>query len=115
MRGGAAPPGNRPHHQSPRQADTQRSRLADDLRRRRDAARRLPPLECGCRDPWTCRCHELSPALDARELAAWSDAARHVAIVGVPILPAEVLRALWRRGGDDRALAEHIHDLGGAA
>jgi hypothetical protein len=26
------------------------------LRRRREASYRLPPLDCGCRDPWPCRC-----------------------------------------------------------
>jgi hypothetical protein len=31
------------------------------LRRRREAAWRLPPLDCGCRDPWTCR-HRRMPA-----------------------------------------------------
>ena len=27
------------------------------LRRRRDASRRLPPLSYGGGDPWTCRCY----------------------------------------------------------
>jgi hypothetical protein len=27
----------------------------------------------------------------------------------VPLLEFEILRALWRRGGADRALAEHLH------
>jgi hypothetical protein len=28
----------------------------DGLKRRKDAALRLPPMPCGCRDPWLCRC-----------------------------------------------------------
>jgi hypothetical protein len=37
-------------------------------------------------------------------------AARHILAVGeVPLLPLEVLCALWRRGGHDRALAEQLH------
>lgn len=27
------------------------------IRNRNAAARRMEPLECGCRDPWLCRCH----------------------------------------------------------
>jgi hypothetical protein len=31
----------------------------------------------------------------------------------VPLLQFEVLRALYRRGGSDRALAEQLHELTG--
>jgi hypothetical protein len=34
------------------------SDLAGQLRRRREAALRLPPLACGCRDPLYCHCYE---------------------------------------------------------
>ena len=30
--------------------------IVAQLSRRRYAADRLPPLRCGCRDPWTCNC-----------------------------------------------------------
>jgi hypothetical protein len=40
-------------------ARQRREDLSAQLHRRRAAALRLPPLECcGCRDPYTCRCHE---------------------------------------------------------
>jgi hypothetical protein len=42
------------------------------------------------------------------------DAARHILETGnVPVLEIEVLQALWRRGGADRALAEELHSLAG--
>jgi hypothetical protein len=45
---------------------------------------------------------------------AGRDAARHVLDGGqVPLLEIEVLQALWRRGGDDRRLAEELHKLTG--
>lgn len=78
------------------------------LRRRRRAAERLPLLDCGCADPWPCRC--TTPPLTDRDVDNWRDAAGHVMDTGkVPLLPVEVLRALYRRGGEDRALAERLH------
>ena len=45
---------------------------------------------------------------------AGRDAARHILETGqVPLLELEVLQALWRRGGDDRVLAEQLHELTG--
>jgi hypothetical protein len=45
---------------------------------------------------------------------AGRDAARHLLDTGqTPLLELEVLRALWRRGGDDRALAERLHAAAG--
>lgn len=86
--------------------------LASQLRRRRDAAARSVPLACGCRDPWPCRCGE-GPPTD-RMLDAGADAARHLVAAGyTPLLPADVLRALWRRGGHDRAMAQSLYGLGG--
>jgi hypothetical protein len=39
-------------------------------------------------------------------------AARHLLQRGhTPLLEIEVLQALYRRGGDDRALAEELHEL----
>lgn len=78
------------------------------LRRRREAARRVPPLACGCPDPWPCRCTE--PPFTEHGLDGWASAARHLRSTGkTPLLPLEVLRALHRRGGADRELAESLH------
>jgi hypothetical protein len=86
--------------------------LSSQLNRRRDQANRSVPLDCGCRDGWSCRCTE--PPLTERALDAWRDAAKHVLATGrTPILPLEVRRALWRRGGHDRQLAELLHDAYG--
>lgn len=83
-------------------------------RRRRDAEYRSLPLDCGCRDPWPCRCTE--PPLTERWVDAGRDAALHILERGeVPRLELEVLRALYRRGGEDRALAELLHHAGGGA
>lgn len=82
--------------------------ILSQLRRRRRAAERLAPLDCGCSDPWPCRCTE--PPLTDRALDAWRDAAGHLFDAGkTPLLPLEVLQALYRRGGADRALAKELH------
>lgn len=89
-------------------ADTpQHSGLAA-WKRRHEAARRVAPLDCGCPDPWPCRCTE--PPLSENSLDAWRDAAIRILFNGqVPLLPLEVRQALWRRGGPDRVLAEQLH------
>ncbi|PJK21249.1 hypothetical protein CSX11_16970 [Mycobacterium goodii] len=71
------------------------------------------PLDCGCRDPWPCRCTE--PPLTDRAIDGWRDAAQYVLATTnkTPMIPLEVLRALYRRGGDDRALAVELHLLVG--
>jgi hypothetical protein len=75
---------------------------------RRQASYRLAPLDCGCRDPWPCRCTE--PPVSEDALESWRDAAEHLlATVGMPVVPIEVRRAWYRRGGRDRALAERLH------
>jgi hypothetical protein len=82
--------------------------------RRHQAARRLPPLDCGCPDPWPCRCSD--PPLTHRQIDAGRMAAEHILRGGrIPLLEIEVLQALWRRGGDDRAFAEQLHQLTGGA
>jgi len=79
-------------------------------RRRRDAAHRSVPLDCGCRDPWPCDCTD--PPLSDRMIDAGKAAAEHLLCRGhTPILEIEILQALWRRGGEDRRLAQHIHQL----
>lgn len=82
----------------------------DAWKRRHAAARRVPPLDCGCSDGWTCRCSE--PPLSDKRIDGGRDAALHLLAVGrVPLLEVEVIRALWRRGGTDRELAELLHRL----
>lgn len=81
-------------------------------KRRCDAAFRLAPLDCGCRDGWLCRCSE--PALSEKMIDAGRDAALHVLATGyIPVVKYEVLQALWRRGEEDRELAELVHTLAG--
>lgn len=76
-------------------------------KRRHAAACRVIPLDCGCPDPWPCRCSE-PPLSDAR-IDAGRDAAIHLLNCGyVPIVEIEVLQALWRRGGVERELAEAL-------
>lgn len=83
--------------------------LRQQLTRRRDCARRLPALDCGCRDPWTCP-HRPEPDLTEHYVDGWRDAAAHLAAAGISAaVPVPVLRALWRRGGRDRELAEVLH------
>lgn len=90
----------------------QAATLLAQLGRRRDAARRLVPLDCGCPDPWPCRCTE--PPLSERALDGWRDAAMTLLRAElIPLVPLEVRRALWRRGGADRVLAELLHDACG--
>lgn len=85
------------------------------LHRRRRASLRSVPLACGCRDPWPCRCSR--PPLSQKMIDAGRDAARHLLEAGqVPLLELEVLRALYRRGGNDRVLAAELYELvGGSA
>ena len=81
-------------------------------KRRHAAAQRVASLDCGCPDPWPCRCTE--PPLSEHALDGWRDAAVKLLFGGnVPLLPIEVRRALWRRGGPDRVLAEKLHEACG--
>ncbi|WP_460356685.1 hypothetical protein, partial [Mycobacterium sp. ZZG] len=78
--------------------------LSTRLARRHAAADRCVPLDCGCRDPWPCRCAD--PPLSDQALDGWRDAALRLLFDGlIPLLPIEVRRALYRRGGPDRVLA----------
>lgn len=82
------------------------------LARRRDAARRLAPLDCGCRDGWPCRC--TLPPLSDKMIDAGRDAALHILESGrVPLLEIEILQALWRRGGTERQLATMLFEATG--
>ncbi len=91
--------------------------LLAQLQRRAEAASRIPggdPLSpheqvTGRADSDTTR-----PTL-TNNLDAWADAARHLFSHGLPpLVPVEVCRALYRRGGADRELAERLHSYGGA-
>jgi hypothetical protein len=99
---------------SQRTADKTKSRaVGRELRGRRAAYGRMVPLDCGCRDPWPCRCTE--PPLSEQALDGWRAAARHVLASGqTPLVPLEVRRALWRRPAD-RELAELLHQGCGGA
>jgi hypothetical protein len=91
------------------------------IRRRYRAAQQLKPMRCRCRDPLFCRCwpeafhgERLSEPPSEVMVDAGADAARHLLEVGhTPILKQNTLRALWRRGGSDRRLAQTLYDLAG--
>ncbi len=75
---------------------------------RAEAARRLPPCDCGCRDPWICHCHNTSAPSD-RMIDGYLQAAQHLESLGLtpaPLMPE--LRLMWQRGGTDRRLAQSI-------
>ncbi len=81
---------------------------------RREASWRMVALDCGCRDPWPCRC--TTPPLTDHALDGWRDAARHILDCGqIPLVPLEIRRALWRRQGADRLLVERLHQACGEA
>jgi hypothetical protein len=79
----------------------------------RDAVRRMPRLDCGCRDICWCTI----PPMSDNQIDGYADAARFILDTTgcTPLLPIEVLRALYRRGGEDRVLAEKIHTATGGA
>jgi hypothetical protein len=99
----------------------------DEMRRRQAVAERLEPIESGCghrhQDPLHCAgmravSHRSTPRL-AGSAGIDADVIARTARVllertGFPgIYPAQLVRELWRRGGDDRDLAEQIHAAGG--
>ena len=75
------------------------------FRARREASRRLPPLDCGCADPLGCRCYERPPA--GKIILA----AEHLIALGfAPLFSTDTIRALWPR---DRELALGLARLAG--
>lgn len=112
---GAAPHATSQIAESNSTGDGRRNRVGQvlaQLGRRRAAARRLVPLDCGCPDPWPCRCTE--PPLSEHALDGWRDAAMKLLEADLmPVVPLEVRRALYRRGGADRVLAELLHEACG--
>jgi hypothetical protein len=91
----------------------QATSIPRQLRRRRAASQRKAPLECGCptgrhADPLACLCS--FPPLTDHAVDSWLRAAEHVLAAGhMPQVPLEVRRALYRRGGRERQLAELLH------
>ncbi len=89
--GPAAEP--RPHHK----AST--AHYIRGLRHRRAATYRLPRLDCGHADPWTCR-HDNGELTTDSAIAA----AEHLLHNGLtPAFTTEAARALWRVGRRDYA------------
>jgi hypothetical protein len=85
-------------------------------RRRREAALRLPPIgRCGCiRDPDLDRHRCGARPLTDHQLDGWRATAQHLLEVGCPpLLELDVLRALHKRGGDNRQLAQELYELAG--
>jgi hypothetical protein len=96
----------------PNNASVNGDALAAGLRRRRKTSYRLPPLECGCVDPWLCRCAD--PPHSEKTVDGGADAARYLLERGLtPLLHPDTLCALYARGGADRALAQRLYDLAG--
>ncbi len=82
-----------------------RDSVASQLHRRREIAMRaLPldidrsaPLDCLCRDPWTCRCHEKC-CLTEQYIDSWRYAVLHLLALGItPGVPATVAHELQGR------------------
>lgn len=77
------------------------------LRQRRAAASRLPVLDCGHRDPWTCH-HDQGDVTD-RYVDGYRDAAQHLLATGMTPAPnLAAMRVMWRRGGGDRDLVRTV-------
>ena len=81
------------------------------LRRRRAASYRCEPLDCGHRDPSSCRCHDDPPTDLTSELQvdAYRDTA--VMLLGSGLSPGTnvpAMRVLWRRGGWEQRLVQTI-------
>ncbi len=73
----------------------------------------MPLCRCGP-DPWLCRCRRTDPPLSDHAVDGWRCAALDLLDVGCPpLVPAEVLRRLHRRGGDDRQLSRELYELAG--
>ena len=97
---------NRPAGNGP-ESRTGCNHYIQQLRQRRDAASRLPVLDCGHRDPWTCR-HDPVTVTD-RYIDGFRDAAKHLLASGMTPAPdLTAMRALWRRGGAERDLVRAI-------
>ncbi len=82
---------------------------SEHLRRRAEAAHRL-----WGGDPWLPSYDDSQPT--AHQLEAWHQAVNHIVADGLtPMLPVDVLRAMWRAGGPARDAAERVRRAGGVA
>ena len=83
--------------------------VAEWLATTRASERLMPLCRCGP-DPWLCRCRRPDQPMTEHQLDGWGATAQHILEGGnVPMVPAGALRALHRRGGRDRRLAEQLH------
>lgn len=90
---------NRPAGNGAESTTTGCTHYIEGLRRRRAATYRLPQLECGCVDPWTCRCTTDELTTDSAVAAA-----DHLGRHGLaPLFSINAGRALWRGGHRDIA------------
>lgn len=93
------------HHQD-RSVNTHTTQkfISDSTARRRQAAHRCEPLDCGCRDKWTCRCDD-NPEPTPQLTEAAITAAEYLQHHGLPpIFSVAQGRALWRAGRRDLAV-----------
>jgi hypothetical protein len=95
--------------------DTHGTNVARELHRRRIGAARSEPLDCGHRDPWTCR-HYDAPESPERNADGYYATAQRLLAAGLlpaPNLPA--MRLMWRRDVEQRELARYIAERWGVA
>jgi hypothetical protein len=87
--------------------------VAVQLRRRRLAAYRCPPMACcRCRDPLSCRCHSPADKITDPYVDGYRDAAEHLLDAGLAPAPnISSMRVMWRRGGHDQEIARRISEL----
>jgi hypothetical protein len=124
--GGRPPPGRSAHAEPvaatppkySRKPNPPRRQCGPDLsalRRRHAAALRLPPLApCGCiRDPGHDR-HRCGDEITTSMVDGYRAAVLHLRAHGLLAAPdIAAMQALWRRGGDDRQLAQELYELAG--
>jgi hypothetical protein len=85
------------------------------IKRRREAARRLAPWcdRCSARDPLLCRCWNPDPPMSDHAIDAWRAAIERTLPIGPPVVPLEVLQRLYRNTGSDRELALRVWEMSG--
>ncbi|KAA1249805.1 hypothetical protein F0Q45_13045 [Mycobacterium simiae] len=80
------------------------------LHRRRAHAYRVPRCDCGCPDPWTCRCDNHDEVTE-QYVDGYRDAAQHILDAGLTPAPnVRAMRVMWRRGGSEQRLAQRISE-----
>lgn len=81
-------------------------------KRRHAADLRLPPLDCGRHsDPWVCDCVTSSHSVHPSDVEVDAYRSTAVLLLNLGLTPSpdvHLMRALWRRGGEDRALVSTI-------